>query len=279
MPTLTQTTDVAQLKEVAKRLRVRIIEMTAEAASGHPSTALSSVEICCALHFAKLRWNPQDAAWAERDRFVLSKGHGVPVLYAVYAEAGAIPEAEINTLRKIGSRLQGHPDPVRLPFLEAATGSLGQGLSIALGMALAAKVDRASWRAYCLMGDGENEEGQLWEAAMSAPHFELDNLCGIVDNNRIQQTSSVENILPTLNPLPDKWRAYSWHVIECDGHDIQALLDAFDEAERTKGRPTVLIAHTVKGKGVSFMENALNWHGKAPNAEQAKQAIEEILSS
>src|SRR2546430_2736119 len=151
MPTLTQTTDVEQLKETAKRLRVRIIEMTAEAGSGHPSTSLSAVEICTALHFAKLRWNPHDARWPERDRFVLSKGHGVPVLYAVYAEAGAIPEAELHTLRKIGSRLQGHPDPVRLPFLEAATGSLGQGLSIALGMALGARLDRASWRTYCLL--------------------------------------------------------------------------------------------------------------------------------
>jgi transketolase len=277
--TLTQTTDIAQLKEIAKRLRVRIIEMTTEAGSGHPSTALSSVEICCALHFAKLRWNPHDAAWPDRDRFVLSKGHGVPVLYAVYAEAGTLPEAELQTLRKIGSRLQGHPDPVRLPFLEAATGSLGQGLSIALGMALAAKTDGAGWRSYCLMGDGEIEEGQVWEAAMSAPHFELDNLCAIVDNNGIQQTSSVENILRTLRPIAEKWRAYSWHVIECDGHDIQALLDAFTEAENTKGEPTVVLAHTVKGKGVSFMENALDWHGKAPSRGQAKQAIEEILSS
>jgi transketolase len=279
MPTLTQTRDIAELTAVAKRLRVRIIEMTAEAGSGHPSTSLSSVEICTALHFSKLRWDPADAAWPERDRFVISKGHGVPVLYAVYAEAGAISEAETRTLRKIGSRLQGHPDPVRLPFLEAATGSLGQGLSIALGMSLGARIDNASWRTYCLLGDGECEEGQVWEAAMSAPRFGVDNLCAIVDNNRIQQTSSVENILPTLNPLPDKWRAFSWHVIECDGHDLEALLTAFDEAERTKGRPTVVIAHTVKGKGVSFMEDALNWHGKAPNSEQEKQAIEEILSA
>ena len=279
MPTLTQTRQVTELAEIARQLRVRIIEMTAAARSGHPSTSLSSVEICTALHFSKLRWNPYDPAWPERDRFVLSKGHGVPVLYAVYAQAGAIPEDETQTLRRIGSRLQGHPDPVRLPFLEAATGSLGQGLSIALGMSLGARLDGASWRTYCLLGDGECEEGQVWEAAMSAPRFEVDNLCGIVDNNRIQQTSSVEQILPTLNPLPDKWRAFSWHVVECDGHDIQALLDAFDEAERTSGKPTVVIAHTVKGKGVSFMENALDWHGKAPNEDQAKQAIEEILSS
>jgi transketolase len=279
MPTLTQTRDITELEEITKRLRVRIIEMTAEAGSGHPSTSLSSVEIVTALHFSKLRWNPHDPHWPDRDRFVLSKGHGVPVLYAAYAEAGAIPEAELHTLRRIGSRLQGHPDPVRLPFLEAATGSLGQGLSIALGMALGARVDRAGWRSYCLLGDGECEEGQVWEAAMSAPRFDLDNLCAIVDNNGIQQTSSVEQILPTLNPLPEKWRAFDWHVIECDGHNLSELLAAFDEAEETKGEPTVVIAHTVKGKGVSFMENALDWHGKTPNAEQTKQAIEEILSS
>jgi transketolase len=223
-----------------------------------------------------MRWDPHNAAWDERDRFILSKGHGVPVLYAAYAEAGAIPEDELKTLRTTGSRLQGHPDPVRLPFLEAATGSLGQGLSIALGLALAARLDGASWRTYCLIGDGECEEGQVWEAAMSAPKWDVDNLCAIVDFNKIQQTSSVQNILPTLNPLPDKWRAFSWHVIECDGHDIEAIFAALDEAEATKGKPTVIIAHTVKGKGVSFMENSNDWHGKAPNEEQAKQAIEEI---
>jgi transketolase len=163
--------------------------------------------------------------------------------------------------------------------VEAATGSLGQGLSIALGLALAAKTDGASWRTYCLLGDGECEEGQVWEAAMSAPHFELDNLCAIVDFNGIQQTSSVDNILPTLKPLPEKWKAFSWHVIECDGHDLRQVLDALDEAAATKGRPTAIIAHTVKGKGVSFMENALDWHGKTANPEQAKQAIEEILAS
>lgn len=276
MPTLTQTTDIGELEEIARRLRVRIIEMTTEAGSGHPSTSLSSVEIVTALHFSRLRWDPSNAGWDDRDRFILSKGHGVPVLYAAYAEAGAIPEEELLTLRTAGSRLQGHPDPARLPFLEAATGSLGQGLSIALGLALAAQRDRASWRTYCVLGDGEIQEGQVWEAAMSAPRFELDNLCAIVDFNKIQQTSSVEEMMPTLNPVPEKWKAFSWHVIECDGHKLEALLAALDEAERTKGTPTVIVAHTVKGKGVSFMENALDWHGKAPNEEQAAKAIEEI---
>jgi transketolase len=278
LPTLTQTNDIGELIEVAKRLRVRIVEMTTAAKSGHPSTSLSSVEIVCALHFSRMRWDPTNAGWDDRDRFILSKGHGVPVLYAAYAEAGAIPQEELSTLRRAGSRLQGHPDPARLPFVEAATGSLGQGLSISLGLALAAKLDDASWRTYCLLGDGEIEEGQVWEAAMSAPRFELDNLCAIVDNNGIQQTSSVAEILPTLNPIAEKWKAFSWHVIECDGHDIRALLDALDEAAATKGKPTVIVAHTVKGKGVSFMEGALDWHGKTANEEQAKQAIEEINS-
>ncbi len=277
--TLTQTSDIKELEGIARRLRVKIIEMTAAAGSGHPSTSLSSVEIVTALHFSRMRWDPSNAAWDERDRFIISKGHGVPVLYAAYAEAGAIPTDELKTLRKTGSRLQGHPDPVRLPFVEAATGSLGQGLSIAMGLALAAKLDRAAWRTYCLLGDGECEEGQVWEAAMSAPRFELDNLCAIVDFNKIQQTSSVSEILPTLNPLPDKWRAFSWHVVECDGHDLSALFAALDEASATKQKPTVIIAHTIKGKGVSFMENATDWHGKTPNAEQAKQAIDEIVSS
>ena len=278
MTTLTQTSDIAELREVARRLRVRIIEMTTEAGSGHPSTSLSSVEIVAALHFSRMRWNPQNSGWEDRDRFVISKGHGVPVLYAAYAEAGAIPEEELQTLRKTGSRLQGHPDPVRLPFVEAATGSLGQGLSIAMGLALGAKIDGASWRTYCLLGDGECEEGQVWEAAMSAPRFELDNLCAIVDFNKIQQTSSVAEILPTLNPLPEKWRAFSWHVIECDGHDLEQVLAAVDEAAATKGKPTVIVAHTVKGKGVSFMENSNSWHGKTASHEQAAEALEEIRS-
>jgi transketolase len=271
--------DVQQLREIAKRLRVRIIEMTTAAGSGHPSTSLSSVEIVCALHFCRMRWDPKNPFWEERDRFILSKGHGVPVLYAAYAEAGAIPEDELKTLRQTGSRLQGHPDPARLPFVEAATGSLGQGLSIAEGLAMGAKLDRASWRTYCLMGDGEIEEGQVWEAAMSAPKFSLDNLCGIVDFNGIQQTSSVDEILSTLKPVDAKWRSFSWHVIECDGHDLEQVIAAIDEAAATKGTPTAIIAHTVKGKGVSFMENSNSWHGKVCTPEQAKQAIEEILSA
>ena len=274
--TLKQPSDIAELKQIAKRLREKIILMTAEAGSGHPSTSLSSVEIVTALHFSRMRWDPANAGWDDRDRFVISKGHGVPVLYAAYAEAGAIPEEELSTLRKTGSRLQGHPDPTRLPFVEAATGSLGQGLSIAVGLALASKLDRASWRAYCLLGDGECEEGQVWEAAMSAPRFDLDNLCAIVDFNKIQQTSSVEEILPTLNPLPEKWKAFSWHVIECDGHDLQAVLGAIDEAAATKGRPTAIVAHTVKGKGVPEMENSTEWHGKTPKTEQAETWIKEL---
>lgn len=276
MARLAQTTDIEELTQVAKRLRRRIIEMTTEAGSGHPSTSLSSVEIVTALHFSRMRWDPENPGWPERDRFVLSKGHGVPVLYAAYAEAGAIPEEEILTLRVTGSRLQGHPDPVRLPALEAATGSLGQGLSIALGLAMAAKLDGAGWRTYCLLGDGEIQEGQVWEAAMSAPKFEVDDLCAIVDNNKIQQTDSVEAQLRTVNPIPDKWRAFGWHVVTCDGHDLRDVFRALDEFEATTNTPTVIIADTVKGKGVSFMEGALDWHGSAPSADEARQAIEEI---
>ncbi len=247
-----------------------------EAGSGHPSTALSATDIVTALHFSRLNWDPKDSGKPDRDRFVISKGHGVPVLYAAYAEAGAIPEEELETLRLTGSRLQGHPDPIRLPFVEAATGSLGQGLSIAMGLALSAQLDKASWRTYCLLGDGECEEGQVWEAAMSAPAFELDNLCAIVDFNKIQQTSSVADIMPTLEPLVEKWRAFSWHVIEIDGHDIAQILGALDEAASTKGKPTVIVAHTVKGKGVSFMEHSNSWHGKGVTQEQLDQALQEI---
>lgn len=274
--TLKQTSDAAELKEIGLRLRKRIIESTAEAGSGHPSTSLSSVEIVLALHFCRMNWDPTNALWEDRDRFIISKGHGVPVLYAAYAEAGAIPEDELHTLRKTGSRLQGHPDPIRLPFVEAATGSLGQGLSIAMGLALAAKTDKKSWRTYCLLGDGECEEGQVWEAAMSAPRFDLDNLCAIVDFNKIQQTSSVDDILPTLNPLPEKWAAFSWHVIECDGHDVEAMIAAVDEAAATKGKPSVIVAHTVKGKGVPEMENSNDWHGKVPKMDKALEWIKEL---
>ena len=280
---LRQTSDLQELEQTAKRLRERIVKMgramaskPGESGSGHPSTALSATDIVTALHFSRLNWDASDSGKPDRDRFVISKGHGVPVLYAAYAEAGAIEEAELDTLRRTGSRLQGHPDPVRLPFVEAATGSLGQGLSIAMGLALAAKLDGASWRTYCLLGDGECQEGQVWEAAMSAPKFELDNLCAIVDFNKIQQTSSVADIMPTLEPLPLKWGAFSWHVIEIDGHDIGQILEALDEAAATKGKPTVIIAHTVKGKGVSFMEHSDSWHGKGVTEEQLDQALQEI---
>jgi transketolase len=281
MPTLTQTNDVGELADIARRIRALSLRMTSRVKpepAGHPSTAMSAADIIAALHFSRLKWDPQNALWDERDRFILSKGHGVPVLYAAYAIAGAIPEAELDTLRETGSRLQGHPDPTRLPFVEAATGSLGQGLSIAIGLACGAKIDNASWRTYCMLGDGEIEEGQVWEAAMFAPKYDLDNLCAIVDNNRVQQTSSVENILDTLNPIPDKWQAFGWHLIEIDGHDIQAVLDALDEAAKTKGKPTLILAHTVKGKGVPDMENSLSWHGKAPKPEQADEWIKEYLS-
>lgn len=281
--TSARTSDIGELEQIAKRLRERILRMgraTAkkpdEAGSGHPSTALSAADIVTALHFSRLNWDPSDSGKTDRDRFVLSKGHGVPVLYAAYAEAGAIEDSELESLRLTGSRLQGHPDPVRLPFVEAATGSLGQGLSIAMGLALGAKLDKASWRTYCMLGDGECQEGQVWEAAMSAPRFELDNLCAIVDFNKIQQTSSVAEIMPTLEPLVPKWQAFSWHVLEIDGHDMRRILEALDEAAATKGKPTVIVAHTIKGKGVSFMENSNSFHGKGVTQDQLDKALQEI---
>lgn len=276
MSTLAQTTDVGELRGIARRLRVRIVEMTTAAGSGHPSTSLSAADLVTALHFSRMRWDPQDALWDQRDRFILSKGHGVPVLYAAYAEAGAIPEEELGTLRRTGSRLQGHPDPARLPFVEAATGSLGQGLSIALGLAMAAKLDGADWKTYCMLGDGEIEEGQVWEAAMSAPKFAVSNLCAIVDANRVQQTSSVEDILHTLHPIVPKWDAFGWNVVECDGHDFADIFRALDAFEAETNAPTVIVAHTVKGKGVGFMEDSKDWHGKTADPDQASEAIEEI---
>lgn len=269
------TTDRAQLAEYARRIRIHSIRTTTQAGSGHPTTCMSMAEILSALFFAEMRWNPSDAAEPQRDRLILSKGHGVPAVYAALAEAGAIPMEELSTLRETGSRLQGHPDPVRLPFTEAATGSLGQGLSIAMGLALAAKLDGDPWRVWCLLGDGEIEEGQVWEAAMSAPRFNLDNLCAIVDANGIQQTSSVAEILPTLEPIADKWRGFGWNTLEIDGHDLDAVLDAFEQVKKHNG-PSVIVARTKKGRGVSFMEDDNNFHGKPATPEQAEAAIKEL---
>jgi len=265
----------AELREIARRLRRHIITMLAEAGSGHPGGSLSAVEIVASLYFGVLRHNPADPAWPSRDRFILSKAHCVPVLYAALAESGYLPVEELMTLRKIGSRLQGHSLAGSPPGVEMSGGSLGQGLSFAIGQALAARLDGADRRVYCLIGDGELDEGQVWEAAMAASFYHLDHLTAFVDRNGIQNDDFTKRVMET-EPLADKWRAFGWHAIEVDGHQFPPILAALAEARNTGGRPTVIICHTVKGKGVSFMENNPEWHGKAPTREQAQQALAEI---
>ena len=266
---------VDRLTGIARELRITDIEMITEAGSGHPGGTLSAADMIAALFFHKLRLRPEEPGWADRDRFVLSKGHCIPIVYAAMAKRGFFPEAELKTLRKLGSPLQGHPDRTRLPGIEASTGSLGQGLSVAVGMAIAGKLDRASWRVYCMLGDGEIQAGQIWEAAMFAPRHRLDNLCAILDANQVQQTAKVVDILDE-EPLVAKWRAFDWHVREIDGHDMTQILDALDEAEGVTGRPTLIVSHTVKGKGVSWMELDPAWHGKAPKPEEAERALAEL---
>jgi transketolase len=263
------------LTAVCKRLRRDIVTMIAKAGSGHPGGSLSAVEIVAALYWRVMRHKPSNPFWQERDRFVLSKGHCAPVLYAALAECGYFPVAELNTLRQIDSRLQGHADHCCTPGVEMSSGSLGQGLSFSVGAALAARLDNAPWRVYALLSDGECDEGQIWEAAMSAAMFKLDNLTAVVDNNNIQLSGFNKDIM-NLYPFPQKWWAFGWHVIEADGHDIKAMLDAFAEAREVKGQPSVIVAHTIKGKGVSFMENNVDFHGKAPNAEQLEKALKEL---
>ncbi len=265
---------VKELKTKATHIRKLIVKMLAAAGSGHPGGSLSSTEIVTCLYFSVMRHKPSDPCWPDRDRFHLSKGHCCPVVYAALALAGYFPLEELMTLRKLGSLLQGHPDR-RTPGIEVASGSLGQGLSIALGMALAAKIDRKDSRVYCLMGDGEIQEGNIWEAAMAAAHFKLDNLCGIVDYNRFQIDGRIEEIM-NLEPLVNKWEAFGWHVHQCDGHNIHELLEAFAEAKTVQQKPTVIIAHTVKGKGVSFMEHVVDFHGRAPNLKEQSIALKEL---
>ena len=265
-----------EFEAIATSCRVDIIRMLAQAGSGHPGGSLSAIDVIVALFFHKMRHDPARPDDPDRDRFVLSKGHCVSALYATLAHAGYFPKEDLLSYRKLGSRLQGHPDRLRFSLMEGSTGSLGQGLSIAQGIAMASKLDGDRFRVYCMIGDGESQAGQIWEAAMSAPKFSLDTLCVICDYNKVQLDGHVWDIMD-LEPLADKWRAFNWHVIEIDGHRFEEILPALDEAEATKGRPTMIISHTVKGKGVSFMENTSAWHGIAPNPEQADQAIAELL--
>ena len=276
MATLTQPQSADQLAAVCKTIRRHIINMVGAAKSGHPGGSLSAVELLVSLYFGgQLRHDPKNPQWKDRDRFILSKGHACPVLYAVMAEAGYCPVDKLNTLRQLGSMYQGHPDRRFLPSLEASTGSLGQGLSVALGMGLAARLDQSPSRSYVVLGDGEIQEGQIWEAAMFGAYHKVDNVCAIVDYNKIQLDGWVKDIME-LEPLGDKWRAFGWHVVEFDGHDLAKVDAAFTEARNTKGKPTCLLAHTVKGKGVSFMENNPKWHGVAPNADEIAAAMKEL---
>jgi len=266
---------VERLTGIARELRIADIETITEAGSGHPGGTLSAADMIAALFFHKLRLRPEEPRWPGRDRFVLSKGHCIPIVYVAMARLGYFPQEELKSLRDLGSPLQGHPDRVRLPGIEASTGSLGQGLSVSVGMALAGAVDGASWRVYCMMGDGEIQAGQIWEAAMFAGRHGLDNLCGILDANQVQQTGKVAERLD-IEPVVAKWRAFNWHVREIDGHDMGEIFDALDEAELVTGRPSLIVSRTVKGKGVSWMELNSAWHGKAPDGEQAEQALAEL---
>ncbi len=271
------TRNIETLQSHARAIRIHAVKMLTAAGSGHPGGSLSAADLVAALLFGVMRHDPHNPQWPGRDRFIMSKGHCIPAWYAALALAGYFDESHLLTLRRLGSPLQGHPDRVRLPALEASTGSLGQGLSIALGMALAAKLDQAAWRVYCMIGDGESQEGQIWEAAMAAGKFGLDNLTVILDNNNGQIDGYVEDVMP-ISPIDAKWRAFNWNVVSIDGHDMEQILQALDEAWAMKGRPTLIWAKTVKGKGVSFMENDVSWHGKAPTREQMDQAVRELAA-
>lgn len=270
-------TNQEKLKELARQLRLDVLEMTTLAASGHPSSCWSATEIVTALFFGGiLRYRSDDPWWPARDRFILSKGHAAPLLYAALAMAGYFPRELLWKLRQIDSPVQGHPIQGRLPGVEATTGSLGQGLSLGVGHVLGGRMNGLSYRVYVLLGDGECEAGQTWEAAMAGAHFKCDNLTALVDYNKYQETGPISREM-ALEPFVDKWRSFGWHVQEVDGHDIQALLAALHQVQAVRGQPSVLIAHTIKGKGVSFVETDYTWHGRALNPEQAARAREELL--
>lgn len=266
---------VSELEAIAKDSRKLILKMLCEAASGHPGGSLSAIDMLTVLYFDEMKHDPKNPTWSEKDHFVLGKGHGVPALYATLAAAGYFPKEECMTLRQLGSRLQGHPDRVRLNCIEASTGSLGQGLSIAQGYAMAAKMDGKSSRVYCLLGDGECQEGQIWEAALSIGHYKLSNMCVIMDNNQFQIDGAVKEIMG-LDPILDKWKSFGFNVLETNGHSIEDFQKSLALARAEKSKPTFILAHTVKGKGVSFMEGNNHWHGVAPNKEELAKALKEL---
>lgn len=259
----------------ARQIRRNIIKMLGQAGSGHTGGSLSASDIAACLYFWEMNIDPAKPDWTERDRFVLSKGHAAPVLYAVLAEKGFFPTDNLTQLRKLGSPLQGHPDMRKVPGVEASTGSLGQGISWAVGMALAGKMDKQTYRVYTLLGDGEIEEGMVWEAAMAAAHYKLDNLMAFVDHNGLQIDGRVQEVMSPL-PIPDKFRAFGWEVLEIDGHDHKQIMEALNFARTVKGKPTAVIAHTIKGKGCSFMEDRVEWHGVAPKPDEVEKALAEL---
>ncbi|KMT21110.1 transketolase [Clostridium cylindrosporum] len=267
--------DINELTSVATEIRKDIVTMLTESASGHPGGSLSAADILTALYFGEMNIDPKNPKCEDRDRFVLSKGHAAPVLYAALAERGFMAKEELMTLRKIDSNLQGHPNMNDTPGVDMSTGSLGQGLSAANGMALAGKLDNKSYRVYAYLGDGELQEGQVWEAAMTSAHYKLDNLTAFVDYNGLQIDGNTTDVM-NVEPIANKFEAFGWHVISINGHSFEEIFKAIDEAKSTKGKPTMIVAKTVKGKGVSFMENQAGWHGNAPSKEQCEEALKEL---
>lgn len=267
--------EIRELEQRARKIREDIIDEVYYAKSGHPGGSLSIADILTVLYFKEMNINPQDPNWEDRDRFVLSKGHCSPALYSCLANRGFFPVEDLKTFRNINSYLQGHPDKNKVLGVDMTTGSLGQGLSCANGMAIAGKMDKKDYRVYCVLGDGEIEEGQIWEAAMAANKYRLDNICVIVDNNNLQIDGTIEEVMSSY-PIDEKFKSFGFQVINIDGHDIEEIIKAFEVARNVKGKPTCIIAKTIKGKGVAFMENQAGWHGKAPNEEQYEQAIGEL---
>ena len=263
------------LNEITNVIRKDIVSMICKSKSGHPGGSLSAVEILTALYFDQMNIDPTNPKMEDRDRFVLSKGHAAPALYATLAQRGYFAKEELNNLRQLGSMLQGHPDMKKVPGVEMSTGSLGQGFSVACGMAMAAKLDNAPWNVYALLGDGEVQEGIIWEAAMSAAHYKLDKMIAFLDYNGLQIDGEVESVM-NINPIEDKFKTFGWNVITIDGHDFDQIFAALDMAKDTVDKPTMIIAKTIKGKGVSFMENQASWHGSAPSEEQLEQALSEL---
>ena len=264
------------IKLKAKEIRQDIIEQVYNAKSGHPGGALSIADVMAVLYFEELNIDENNPSWEDRDRLVLSKGHSAPALYAALSERGYFEKEKLKGLRKVDSILQGHPNMNEVPGVDMSTGSLGQGFSCANGMAISAKLDNKSYRVYCILGDGEIEEGQIWEAAMAANKYKLDNLCVIVDNNNLQIDGTIEEVMSPY-PIDKKFEAFGFNVIKIDGHNFEQIRDAFKQAKQTKNKPTCIIAKTIKGKGVSFMENEAGWHGKAPNEEQYNKAMEDLV--